>query len=91
MRVARHGVIVLALNRWSLGGLSRRYGRQRRRPLLGLARDYSIVSLRTAMACAAADRLRQVQWSSTLFPSRSIARAPIPFGQVIAVSAHLAP
>ena len=91
VRVARRGVIVLALNRWSLGGLSRRYGRQRRRPLLGLARDYSIVSLRTAVARAAADRLRQVRWSSTLFPCRSVARAPIPFGQVIAVSAHLAP
>jgi ubiquinone/menaquinone biosynthesis C-methylase UbiE len=91
VRVARQGVIALTLNRWSLGGLSRRYGRQRRRPLLGQARDYSVITLRTAVMRAATDRLRQVRWSSTLFPGQCAARAPIPFGQVIALAALLAP
>jgi ubiquinone/menaquinone biosynthesis C-methylase UbiE len=36
-RIARRGLIVVALNRWSLGRLSRRWGRDARRPLLGRA------------------------------------------------------
>jgi ubiquinone/menaquinone biosynthesis C-methylase UbiE len=89
VRVAQHGVIVIALNRWSLGGLSRRYGRQRGRPLLGQARDYSLPELRAAVKRAAANRLRRLHWSSTLFPLCSSARAPIAFGDVIGLSAHL--
>jgi ubiquinone/menaquinone biosynthesis C-methylase UbiE len=89
VRVARHGVVVLALNRWSLGGLSRRHGRQRERPLLGQARDYSICSLRTAIARAASHRLLQLRWSCTLFPLCSGARAPIPLGDVIGLAARL--
>lgn len=89
VRVARQGVIVLALNRWSLGGLSRRCGRQRGRPLLGQARDYSISSLRTALSRAARERLRQLRWSCALLPLLPGVRAPVPLGDVIGVAAHL--
>lgn len=89
VRVAQHGVIVIALNRWSLGGLSRRYGRQRGRPLLGQARDYALPDLRAAVKRAAGERLQRFHWSSTLFPLCSSARAPIPFGDIIGLSAHL--
>lgn len=89
VRVARQGVVVVTLNRWSLGGLSRRYGCQRSRPLLGQARDYALPELRAAVKGAAAERLRRLRWSSTLFPLCSSARAPIAFGDVIGLSAHL--
>jgi SAM-dependent methyltransferase len=89
VRVARHGVIVLALNRWSLGGLSRRCGRQRGRPLLGRARDLSISTLRQLLARAAGARLWRMRYSCTLFPSLPFARAPVPLGDVIGVAAHL--
>ena len=89
VRVARQGLVVLALNRWSLGGLSRRYGRQRSKPLLGQARDYALPGLCTAVKGAAAEWLRRLRWSSTLFPLCSSARAPIAFGDVIGLSAHL--
>lgn len=89
VRVARHGVIILALNRWSLGGLSRRYGRQRTSPLLRQACDYSILDLRAAMARAASDRLRHLRWSCTLFPFLGGTRAPLPIGDVIGLAAEL--
>jgi ubiquinone/menaquinone biosynthesis C-methylase UbiE len=57
VRVARQGVVVLALNRWSLGGLSRRWGAQAKRPLLGQARDYASRELRTMVRHAAGPRL----------------------------------
>jgi ubiquinone/menaquinone biosynthesis C-methylase UbiE len=89
VRVARQGVVVLALNRWSLGALSRRHGRQRERPLLGQAHDYSICSLRTAVARATGHRLSELRWSCTVFPFCSGGRAPIPLGDVIGLAARL--
>ena len=68
VRVARRGVVVVAQNRWSIGGLSRRFGRQRRSPILGRAKDGSARSLRAALAAAAGPRLAHVRWASTLFP-----------------------
>ena len=57
VRVSRRGLVVLALNRWSLGGLSRRLGPAARGALLGQARDVSIVSLRALIRTAAGHRL----------------------------------
>ncbi len=90
VRVARRGVLVVALNRWSIGGLSRRCGPQARRPLLGRARDYSVVSLRTTLAAAAGERLRAIRWASTLFPDGAWkVQAPLPLGDIIGVAALL--
>jgi SAM-dependent methyltransferase len=89
VRVARQAVIVVALNRCSLGGLSRRHGRQRAPPRRGRARDYSLPDLRKAVARAAKDRLRRLRWSSTLFPLRPEVRVPVPLGDVIGLAAYL--
>jgi len=91
VRVARQGVVVVTLNRWSVGGLSRRYGPQAHRPLLGCARDYSVVSLRVMLTAAAGERLREIHWASTLFPDGAWKlRARIPLGDVIGMAAILA-
>jgi ubiquinone/menaquinone biosynthesis C-methylase UbiE len=83
-RIARQGIIAIALNRHSLGGLSRRFGPQSRGALLGQARDYSAAELRTALERAALARLDRTWTASTLFPdglSRVISH--IRFGDVI--------
>lgn len=86
---ARRGVIALVLNRWSAGGLSRRLGPQRRRPILGHARDLSLWKLRRLLLDAAGPHTASVLWSSTLFPPplRRL-RARVPFGDVLAVAAR---
>jgi SAM-dependent methyltransferase len=90
VRVARRGLLVVALNRWSLGGLSRRWGPQARQPLLGRARDHSLWSLRVAVQKAAGERLEQIRWTSTLFPACLWRiHAPVPIGEVIGMAAAL--
>jgi ubiquinone/menaquinone biosynthesis C-methylase UbiE len=86
VRVARRGVVLVALNRWSLGGLSRRWGPQARRPLLGMAHDYAVPALVTLLRQAARERLERLRWASTLFPD-GLWRvcAPIPLGDVLGV------
>jgi SAM-dependent methyltransferase len=69
--------------------VARHYGRQRKRPLLGRACDFSISSLRTAVARAARDRMQGLRWSCTLFPLCPGARAPLLLGDVIGLAAHL--
>jgi len=89
-RVARQGIILLVLNRWSLGGLSRRWGPQARRSLLSQARDYSLASLRALVTKAAGTRLREVRWASTLFPAGLWKlQGPLPLGEVLGMAAVL--
>lgn len=72
------------------GGLSRRWGLQARRPLLGQAWNYSLASLRASVKKAAGRRLREIRWASTLFPDGLWRiRAPIPLGDVIGIAAVL--
>ena len=91
VRVARQGVLVVALNRWSLGGFSRRWGADARGPLLGRARDFTLASLRELASTAAGPRLRALRWASALFPD-GLVRMParIPLGGVIGLSVELA-
>jgi hypothetical protein len=92
VRAARRGVLVVALNRWSLGGLSRRWGRDARRPLLGQARDFTLASLRTLASAAAGPRLRALRWASALFPDGLVdVSAGIPLGGVIGIAVELRP
>jgi SAM-dependent methyltransferase len=92
VRVARQGVLVVALNRRSLGGISRRWGDDARGSLLGRARDFTLTSLRELTSTAAGPRLRAFRWASALFPG-GLARTPvrIPLGDVIGVAVELAP
>jgi ubiquinone/menaquinone biosynthesis C-methylase UbiE len=92
VRVANRGVLVLALNRWSRGGFSRRWGADARGALLGRARDFSLPLLRALVSTAAGPRLRKFRWACSLFPARRArVELRIPLGDVIGVAAELAP
>ena len=92
VRVARRGVCVAALNRWSRGGFSRRWGRDAHGVLRGRARDLTLPSLRAIAATAAGARLRGIRWTSGLFPSSLIPEpARIPLGDVIGIALDLEP
>ena len=89
-RVSRCGVIVIALNRWSLGALSRRRGRDSRRAHVPLARDYSQLELRALLEAAGGSRIQRLRCRSSLFPaafSSSLSRLPL--GNVIGLAARL--
>jgi SAM-dependent methyltransferase len=91
MRVARQGLLLVVLNRWSLGGLSRRWGQQTRHALLGQARDYPLRSLRATVQQAAGTRGHEVRWASTLFPDGLWrVRAPLPLGEVLGLAVGFA-
>jgi ubiquinone/menaquinone biosynthesis C-methylase UbiE len=90
VRVARRGVLVMVLNRWSVGGLSRRWGADAKRPLLGRARDFTLPSLRMLASTAAGPRLRGLRWAAALFPGAPVgALAPIPFGDIVGLAVEL--
>jgi len=92
VRVARRGVLVVALNRWSLGGFSRRWGPDARRSLVGQARDFTWLSLRALASAAAGPRLRALRWAGVLFPGGPVGvAARMPFGDVIGIAVELTP
>jgi hypothetical protein len=90
VRVAGRGLVLIVLNRHSLGAASRRRPGSRH-ALLRHARDLSLHELRRMIECAAGRRLRALHWRSTLLP-RPLDRlvAPLPFGDVIGAAAELA-
>lgn len=91
VRVSRRGLVVVTLNRWSLGGFSRRWGPARRGPILAHAHDRTIRSLRDLVRTAAGRRLTGLRWASTLFPDGLWAsRSRIPLGDIIGITAQLA-
>jgi SAM-dependent methyltransferase len=90
VRVSRRGVLVLALNRWSVGGFSRRWGPDAHGSLLGRARNLTVGSLRALASTAAGPRLRALRWAGALFPADLVARpVPAPLGDVIGIAAEL--
>lgn len=92
VRIARRGVLIVALNRWSRGGFSRRWGADARRPVLGHARDFPPTSLRALAAVSAAGRLRQIHSAYALLAGRSVAvTTRIPFGDVVGIALELRP
>ena len=92
VRVSRRGVLALALNRRSLGGLSRRWGPDAHRPLLGRARDFTLPCLRALASAAAGARLRAFRGASALFPGGLAGvHTRIPLGGVIGVAVELEP
>jgi ubiquinone/menaquinone biosynthesis C-methylase UbiE len=88
VRVSRQGLMLLVLNRRSLGGLSRRMGPQASQTILGRARDYTLPSLRTLVRDTAPERLRDLHWRSGCCP-RDLWPTPcrLPVGDVIAMAA----
>jgi ubiquinone/menaquinone biosynthesis C-methylase UbiE len=90
VRVASQGLVLVALNRWSPGAVSRRWGPQSRKPILRHAHDYAILALRSAVARAAGARLRGTTWQSAIFPGPLWRiQAQVPFGEVLGVAAVL--
>lgn len=90
IRVARQGVIAIALNRHSMGGFSRRWGPQSRGALLRHARDFSLNELRRDLTNAAGNRAIGMLTASTLFPGASPQRiSRIALGDVIGAAVRL--
>lgn len=91
VRVAERGLLLVVLNRHSLGSLSRRFGPQSRGSLLPGARDYSRSRLRACLESAAAERLLAMHWRSALL-RRPLAGslAPVAVGDVLGVAVELA-
>ena len=84
VRVARQGIVLIALNRLSLGALSRRWGPQSSGALLSKARDFSARELRRQLEEAAGSRAASIGIASTLLPdglSAHISR--IPLGDIV--------
>ncbi len=92
VRVVRRGILLIVLNRWSVGGVSRRWGPQSHQALLGHARDFSLPRLKRVVRQGAGDRLRRLRWWSLLFPwpAREL-QAPVPLGDALAQAATLTP
>jgi ubiquinone/menaquinone biosynthesis C-methylase UbiE len=92
IRVASKGTVLVVLNRWSCGGISRRIGPQRRRRILSQARDYSFRSLKRMAVKASGGRLQRILWTSTLFPDGFWRFSlPIPVGDVLGMALVLRP
>lgn len=90
IRVARQGVVLVVLNRCSVGGLSRRFGSQKRGALLGQAHDYSVDALRRLIRRVGGNHIYNLTWRCTLFPGGFWRlRARIPFGDVMGMAVVL--
>jgi SAM-dependent methyltransferase len=89
-RVARHGVVAVALNRWSLGALSRRIGPASRGALLSRARDLSPPELRRLLGEAVGKRPPCVRHRCALLP-RPFPAGPtdLPVGDVVGAAVAL--
>lgn len=89
-RVARQGVVAVALNRWSVGALSRRAGPASRGTLLRHALDLSPPALRRLAVEAAGERVVRLRRRSALLP-RPLPAGPtrLPFGDVVGIAAEL--
>jgi SAM-dependent methyltransferase len=87
-RVARQGIVVVVLNRWSAGGVRRRI---QRGSTVSRARDLSLCALRRVLGRALGDRPARLRWSSALLP-RPLPSGPtrIPLGDVLGASVSLA-
>lgn len=86
-RVARRGLIIVVLNKWSLGALSRRTAPSERDSLLQVARDFSLGALLRIVKKSCGTRLEGIRWQSSLFPNglyRTL--APLPLGDVIGMA-----
>lgn len=89
-RVTRRGLVLLLLNRWSRGAVSRRRGADSEGAVLQQARDFSLTDARRLARQAVGSRVAAIHWRSALFPRPFEAlSAPIPFGDVLGVAVEL--
>lgn len=86
VRVARQGVLLGALNRWSL--LTLRY-RLSGKPMWRCARFFGPWELAALMRQAAGGRMKSMTWRTTLWPIASVRDLPLPWGGFIGVAVQL--
>jgi SAM-dependent methyltransferase len=82
-RVARQGLILGVLNRWSLWAIRRRRSGD---PLWSAARFFAPGELAALARRAAGERLVETVWRTTLWP---LGELPLPFGAFIGMSVRL--
>jgi ubiquinone/menaquinone biosynthesis C-methylase UbiE len=86
LRVARRGVVLGVLNRWSVLGLQRRLVGLFRRTVYDAARFYSVGELKRLLQSVAREKARIV-WCTTLFPRGwPWAQAHLPWGGFIGMA-----
>lgn len=86
VRVARRGLILGVLNRWSLLALRRRLSNN---ATWAAATFFGPGELRRLARAAAGERYRTAHWRTTLWPLPSSTDLPIPFGGFIGLAVHL--
>ena len=86
LRVARRGVILGVLNRWSLLGLQRRLAGLFRRTVYDAAHFYSVGDLKRLLRSVAGGKAR-ILWRTTLFPRGwPWSQAGLPWGGFIGMA-----
>jgi SAM-dependent methyltransferase len=86
VRVARHGLLLGVLNRWSLLALRhRRSGK----PPWNSARFFGPWELARLVRTVAGRRLCGIRWRTTIFPVPWLADLPLPWGGFIGLAARL--
>ncbi len=86
VRVARQGVILGVLNRWSL--LAFHY-RASGKPVWQTAKFFSVGELKRLVVQAAGVRLRSMRWRTTLWPIPQLSDLPLPWGGFIGLLVQL--
>ncbi|MEX1026819.1 MAG: class I SAM-dependent methyltransferase [Candidatus Paceibacterota bacterium] len=87
-RIARHGLILGVLNRWSL--LTVNY-RRSGKPLWSSASFFGPWELKRLVRDAAGQRFLGASWRTTIWPIPWVTDLPLPFGGFIGMAARLMP
>jgi ubiquinone/menaquinone biosynthesis C-methylase UbiE len=86
VRVARHGILLGVLNRWSL--LTLRY-RLTGKAMWRSARFFGTWGLARMVRQAAGGRAKAIAWRTTLWPIAGVHDLPLPWGGFIGMAVHL--
>ncbi len=87
VRIARQGLILGVLNRWSLLTLQYRLSGK---SVWRAAHFFSIGELKELVLQAAKDRVRSLQWRTTVWPLTNLPDLPVPCGGFIGLAVQLA-
>jgi ubiquinone/menaquinone biosynthesis C-methylase UbiE len=86
VRVARHGILLGVLNRWSLLTLRYRFSGK---AMWRSARFFGAWELAGMVRRAAAARTKSIAWRTTLWPITGLHDLPLPWGGFIGMAVHL--